>query len=499
MPYGPTPPPPKFSFEKLWGTLRFRLTLWYTFLLVTALLVSLLIVRYATHTTLLQDTDQRLREDWIELSQVILTNYPEQIAEIRIEFDRKATAHDTHGMFIHLADAQGQVFLKNVHAPLEKLPFAILNQDEVTRIYSALDHTNIDTTNDVRIVQGTIQLSSGPVLQLRIGTALDLINRDVNQITKILLMIGSIMVILGPLLGYVMASRVTEPIRSINRIVPKLQPQRLTDRLPIRGTGDELDILSQQTNDLLDRIAVFVEKNQRFTANAAHELRSPLAAIQNSVEVALNEDRSVTEYQELLDTVVHECSLLRTLVNQLLQLAENETGLSQVNFQAVELAELIERSVAMFQATAEDQGITITTRLIPCQVWGDPKRIRQIINNLLDNAIKFHREHGRIEITLEPVPDTNYLRFSVKDDGPGIAAEDLPFIFDRFYRADKSHSRENAPGTGLGLSICQAIVNLHGGQIEVQSTLGQGTLFVVTLPRAKSTETTQSSENLNLN
>jgi signal transduction histidine kinase len=279
-----------------------------------------------------------------------------------------------------------------------------------------------------------------------------------------------------------MARRATGPIAAINRIVPTLQPRRLSDRLPTSQSGDELDVLSGQINALLDRIAAYVERNQTFTANAAHELRSPLAAIQNSVEVSLNDERTVAEYQEILETVVTECSQLRLLVNQLLLLAENDSETAQANYEPVSLAEIVRRSVAMFRDTAEERGVTLLTpRLDNAIVHGDPKRLRQVVNNLLDNGMKFNRPGGSVTLTVTHFPDDATVRLRVSDTGPGIPAEDLPYLFDRFYRGDKSHSREHTPGNGLGLSICQSVVHAHHGQISVTSMLGEGTTFEVTL------------------
>ncbi|MGC4002728.1 MAG: HAMP domain-containing sensor histidine kinase [Pirellulales bacterium] len=399
------------------------------------------------------------------------------------EFDRKASAHNRHGMFIHLADANGKLFLSNSHAPLTGMKFILISDDRDVLVHTRPNVPFGEGTDDVRTAITAVDFKDGTRLWLRIGTSLRMINETVSSLTRSMLVVGGIMLLFGPIIGYLMARRATQPIADINRVVPRLEPRKLKDRLPLRGTGDELDVLSAQINDLLDRIAAYVERNQVFTANAAHELRSPLAAIQSSVEVALNEERNVEEYQELLETVVNECMQLRTLVNQLLQLAENDGEAAKINYVAVPISQIIQRSVAMFRDTAEDRGIQLLTpRLDDCYVRGDPKRLRQVVNNLLDNGIKFNRPGGNVSVVVlaQPADGTVLIRFT--DTGAGIPEDDIPYLFDRFYRGDKAHSREMPQGTGLGLSICMSVIQAHQGQIQVRSALDTGTTFEVILP-----------------
>jgi len=477
--------PAKFlalSKNSLWGTLRLRLTLQYTLLLVLMLTVTLFAVRIVSKRTMLADIDERLREDLVQMTRVVETTYPDLTA-IREVFDRTAQSHNTHGMFIHMADAKGKILANNTHAPLNDYPFTLLDKVDEIAIYTRADvPLEQGVRDDVRIAKRGVITPDGTLVWLRVGTSLHILYDGVNRLTNTTMLVGGIMLLIGPLLGYLMARRATEPIAEINRIVPTLQPRRLSDRLPTFQTGDELDVLSEQINELLDRIAAYVDRNQTFTANAAHELRSPLAAIQNSVEVSLNEDRTIPEYQEILETVVHECSQLRLLVNQLLLLAENDSETAQSSFEPVCLAELVRRSVAMFRDTAEDRGVTLLTpRLDIAYVQGDPKRLRQVVNNLIDNGMKFNRPGGSVTLTVTQQPDDGTVLFRVSDTGRGIPAEDLPYLFDRFYRGDKSHSREHTPGNGLGLSICQSIIQSHQGKISVTSKLDQGTTFEVTL------------------
>jgi signal transduction histidine kinase len=315
---------------------------------------------------------------------------------------------------------------------------------------------------------------------------LKILDENLQQIQGILLTTGIVMLMISPLGGYWLASRATRPIADINMIARTLQPSRLTDRLPISGTHDELDELSIQINGLLDRLAAYIDRQRTFTANAAHELRSPLAAIKNTMEIALHEHRTIAEYQELLGTIGTECDHLHLLVNQLLTLAETESEHSSRVSQRVSLDQILIRSKEMFQAAAEDKHVHLSIeRLEAVEIMGDPKQVRQVVNNLLDNAIKFNRENGRIVMNLRVDPVNSEAVLTISDTGSGIPAEDLPYLFERFFRGDKSHSRSQIQGNGLGLSICHAIVASMHGKMSVTSQVNVGTTFVVTLPLSK--------------
>jgi len=484
-----------FEFpNNLTRTLRFRLTVWYTLVLIVALGVALFAVRQGTRIALLHETDQRLREDLDELSLVVRTKYPD-LQAISEEFDRKSLAHNTHGMFLHLADGTGRFLVGNHRAPLTDLPFDL--QAETLVLQTREGVSSAQGSEAVRTVRARFTAVNGETLYLRIGTSLVMNQTVVNHITSIMLAVIGVMLLISPLGGYYLASRATRPLAAINAMARKLQPTRLGDRLPLRGSNDELDELSQQINGLLDRIAQFVERNRTFTANAAHELRSPLAAIQSTVEVALNEERTLGEYQELLETIVSECGNLRVLVNQLLLISENDAETLPINFQMLTLADLVRRSIEMFHDTAEEQGIQLSAAALdPVTVWGDPKRLRQVLNNLIDNGLKFNQRGGRVQISVRGKPGDAFATLTVSDSGQGIPATDLSYVFERFFRGDKSHSREQAAssdlaeagmprgpaGNGLGLSICQAIVAAHQGTIKVSSQIGVGTTFTVILP-----------------
>jgi signal transduction histidine kinase len=294
--------------------------------------------------------------------------------------------------------------------------------------------------------------------------------------------------IIAPLVGYWLALRVTRPLSLIISTTSQLRPDRMHERLPIRNTGDELDQLSQTVNGLLDRIANYLAQKRDFLANSAHELRTPLAAIRSTIEMALGEGRSRQEFEELLAEAIDSCSSLEFLVNQLLLLAETEANGPRARRDRVNLSEIVDKAVDMFQGVAEAKQIRLQANFGPgiAYVEGNRHHLRQVLNNLLDNAVKFNQVGGTISVELATDDRTPQAILRVRDTGIGIAAEDLPHIFERFYRCDKSRTRAaDAQGNGLGLSICRAVVQAHDGQIFVDSDPGKGTTVTVSLPLAR--------------
>jgi signal transduction histidine kinase len=227
-------------------------------------------------------------------------------------------------------------------------------------------------------------------------------------------------------------------------------------------------------------------RQRDFVANAAHELRSPLAAVRTAVEVALQRDRAVSEYQDLLADVAEEASSLSALVNQLLLLAEGDAERLNPGGGTVRLADIATRAADMFQGVADQRGVVLAvTRADAVVVRGDAGHVRQVIHNLVDNALKFTPAGGRVEVDVGP-GSPGRAKVRVRDTGVGIATADLPHVFDRFFNADRARPRDGeARGTGLGLSICQTIVTAYGGRLDVASELGRGTTVTVELPRAE--------------
>lgn len=453
-------------------TIRFRLAAWNASVVVLTVLATLFGMRQGLYFALIAELDVILIEDARELQLALnALNYPES-TEIYDELLRKAQAHELRDWYVRFIDTKTneQLWASSGAPPQAEPPSGHPDLDPIT-------------IKEYRVVQCRVP-RPGATVTVRIGSSLRPIAQDMARIDRNALLICIGLVVVAPLCGFWLARRATEPFAAMIHTTASLRPAQLNDRLAIRGTNDELDQLAQQVNKLLDRIALYLQNKRDFLANAAHELRSPLAAIRSAIEVGLNEARSPAQYQEILEGLLEESVGLSGLVSQLLLLAETEADRNLVATSPIPLDEILRRSVDMFSPVAEDRGIVLELAASsPVWVEGNRHYLRQVMNNLLDNALKFTPTGGSIHVSVSRDKELRRAAIRVADSGTGIAPEDLPHIFERFFRSDRSRPRAGETrGTGLGLSICEAIIHLHGGTISAESQLGKGTTLIVHLP-----------------
>jgi heavy metal sensor kinase len=261
----------------------------------------------------------------------------------------------------------------------------------------------------------------------------------------------------------------------------KIDARGLDQRLEIANREDELGRLAQTLNHMLDRLQRSFSQMQQFTADASHELRTPLTVIRTEAEVGLQKPLSEGETEELLANILEECQRLTWITDQLLTLSREDAGIIQPSRERVDLSTLVRDVAETMRPIAEGRGQQLTVSGNGAAITsGDSVRLRHVIYNLVDNAIKYTPANGRVELAIQTLPNT--VQLSVEDTGVGIAPEHLPHVFERFYRVDKSRSRAEG-GAGLGLSIVQSIVQAHGGQVQIESQPGSGTRCTVQLPR----------------
>jgi two-component system heavy metal sensor histidine kinase CusS len=459
-------------------SLRVRLTIWNTLVVLIAVVVALLSVREGLRYYLLFENDAVLNDEAKELLLAIERWHPDS-EQIVGEMQRKAQSHSDRDWHIRWLAADHRTTLwASDNAP--PVPLSQLS-------LSFPDH-NVWVSDIHRSVERRLEKPGLPAFYVRVGSLTEFVDNDVGRLTRVLTPVGLAILLLAPIGGYLMSERAIEPLQTIISTTERLRPSQLNERLAVRGVGDELDQLATKINQFLDEIATHLRQQREFVANAAHELRSPLTAVQSSVEVTLERPRTPAEYEELLYSVADECRHLGTLVNQLLQLAESESNELPRIRQPVRLDEIIQRALEMFEPVADERGVKlVATRLDSTTVTGDRQQLRQVVTNLIDNAIKFTSSGGTVTIGLQHGTGTKPTVLTFADTGMGIPAEELPRIFDRFYQVDKARARMGGPrGNGLGLSICKAIIAAHHGTIDVASELGRGTTFRISLPSAPS-------------
>ena len=291
------------------------------------------------------------------------------------------------------------------------------------------------------------------------------------------------LIILTPMLlalcvsgGYLLAGRALVPIATLAAGLAEIDPRDLSRRLAIGGVDDEVARLTRAINALLERVERATTAERRFAADAAHELRTPLAVLRTGLEVTLARERSEADYVGALQSAWREAVALCRMADDLLALSrlDHEAAAERA---PLDLREVVAEVVEAVEPLVQAKSLTLESNLDgPVRIAGNAGHLRRVVINLLDNALKFTPAHGRVAVEL--AAHDGQARLSVSDSGPGIPAEDMPLIFERFFRG-KERGEE---GNGLGLSLCREVVRLHGGKISAANLAGGGSEFTVTIP-----------------
>jgi heavy metal sensor kinase len=284
--------------------------------------------------------------------------------------------------------------------------------------------------------------------------------------------------------GWLLSRRVLKPIATISDAARQISASDLSRRINVDDTKSELGSLAATLNETFDRVESAFKQQVRFTADASHELRTPLAVIHTQIELALSRERSPEEYRAAMQACLRAARRMRSLVDSLLVLARADAGRLELKRERFDLAESVEECTAMLAPLAQKRNVELSAATeSPAEVVADRMRVTQVITNLMNNAIAYNRDGGRVRVSVGREDGVAVL--TVADTGVGIAPGDQADVFARFFRADKARTRE-AGGSGLGLAICKSIVDAHGGDIRFASRPGEGTTFTVRLPAPNS-------------
>jgi heavy metal sensor kinase len=283
--------------------------------------------------------------------------------------------------------------------------------------------------------------------------------------------------------GFVLVRRALKPVGNLSRKAAAITQHNLSERLPVVRSGDELERLSLSLNLMISRLEDAINSSKQFVADASHELRTPLAVLRGELENLAQDAQLKSPTRETLGSALEEVDRLAEIVEGLLALLRLDTGEAHAQWVRFDLAELVATTAGQMSLLAEDKHITVVCDCAErVMIEGDQARLKQVIVNLLDNAIKYTPNGGRIKLKIAQEEGSAVL--DVADDGIGIPAEALPHVFKRFFRVDGSRSRDQG-GAGLGLSIVKAICDAHGARVEVSSTPGQGSRFRIRQPLAR--------------
>ena len=460
---------------------RVRLTLWYVLLLAIVLTMFGGALYLALRATLYDDLDDILR------SSVSLIN-----DALEVDAQGNLTAGPGPSLlwnnpqrgeyFWRVLALSGQVMTQagvkdmgNVPLDPATIAAALAGQEVVQTI-------QVDD-NPVRVYTAPVVHGGRIIGLVQEGISLEDVHQTLDAFRWILCLALPVTLALASVGGVFLAGRALRPVDQITRAARSISARDLSQRLNLNLPDDELGRLARTFDAMIARLDESFRRQRRFTADASHELRTPLTIIKGDLSLALAHPRAADYYHRVLAEMDEEVDRMNHLVERLLTLARTDAEGVTLHRQRVDLSILLADLVEQTRSLAEAKGLTLTAQIAPNLIANvDPDAVTQAALNLLDNAIKYTPSGGRVRIGAHRTkPHSNKIQIAVSDSGPGIPAEHLPYIFERFYRVDRARSR-GLGGAGLGLSIARELIRAHGGDITVHSVPGEGSTFTVHLP-----------------
>lgn len=478
---------PKLRVDFVRG-LRFRLAVSYVLFFTVLLVVIGLLFRQNLKIQLEGDVKAALEEEWgAAKGYVRIENYePHWIADSTDPEEDYIVSRLKHVYFISDADGHALGY-SDIYASI-----GLDSAEEIRRILALPQpEVHVRWSKDgvpYLIKAGSIRdYERGRPNFLAIGRSLAEAQRTVYLFTRNYFLFLPVMIAVSALLGWVIAGRAIRPLNSVAQAAQGMTGSNLSSHIPLRGAGDELDHLIDSFNRMTIRLNQSFEQIRRFSTDVSHELRTPLTAIRGQLEVALFTAETPDQYREAMINALEDVEKLSSIVRALLLLSQAESGQLALQKTRLDPAELAADIVDQFQIPAEEKGVTLSATLDRgAVISADHTQIERLFSNLLSNAVKYTPRGGSVRVRVGMADSAGWAQLVVEDTGTGIPAQNLPHIFDRFYRV-RTPQTSVVPGLGLGLSFVAWIVEIHGGRIDVASTEGEGSRFTVLLPLAEST------------
>jgi signal transduction histidine kinase len=455
-------------------TLASRLTLWYAIIFMVSSLVAVAIFYMIITNVLKARSEQELLNDVSELVSIYMLKGEDSF---KSEMDIEAESDGIEKIFFRLLDPMGIEIAASNMSSWQDIE---INQHALNRILNGEDHvfeilTVPKRPHGVRIVYSLV----GHDRILQIGLSLDEDARFLEIFRKVFTMGFLFLLCVSTIIGWFMAKRALSSIEEVTNTAIEISKGAFEKRVEIKADNKEVHRLAMAFNRMLDYIQDLIRGLREVTDNIAHDIKTPITRIRGLAELELNKDPSGDTSQHLAADTIEECDNLLQMINTMLEISEAEAGVVDIAPEPLDMVKLIDKALDLFRPIAEEKGIRLDLQLPDhSYVHGDKNGLQRMVVHLLDNSIKYTPPGGTVTASLQDHNGHVLIRFD--DTGIGISEEDLPHIFQRLYRCDRSRSQT---GYGLGLSLALAIARAHGGNITVTSRLAKGSQFIVILPQ----------------
>ena len=456
-------------------TIRARLTILYFVVLAASFFAFFWICDFGFQRSIETTVNDASRGNLESVRKVIETSLPQGMPKVQHELAELASLW-ANGAIFEVASADGEWLFRSPRFLSPQFALPAIPSIGVSFLTTNLELRQYRIARERVLIDGKTFLTDAAVPTEPFDQALDRFRLIEKEFLPLL-------VILASLLGYWLGGRALAPVNRIIQSAKEVGVQSLSRRLELPRAKDELRRLTETLNAMLDRIESSVKRITQFTADASHDLRTPLSLIRTNAELALRRQRSESEYRTALSRILAASKESAQLIEHLLALARSDVGATQLNLELAPLLPVLQGVCQQARLWAQAKGIDFRDPLPtePLALRMDAPAMQRLLLTLLDNAVKYTPAGGTVR--LRAYSDERHAIVEIADSGIGIADSDLPHIFDRFYRADQARSRE-VPGSGLGLAIARWIADGHNATIDVESSLGNGALFRVRAPLA---------------
>ena len=462
-------------------SIRSRLTAWYVTLLAIILILFSVLLNYFLAKRLHESVDNSLTVS----ATVVATSATMRLGNSPLpglnQLFEQFMNQGNLNKFYRIYDGSGNVGSRSKNISASQFPLSQPAYADALEGKNSYETFTVGGQQPIRVITMPILIEGKLINLVQVGTSLEAVQETLRNLKIFLFTAVPSVLILAALFLRFMARRALKPISRIIDTAREIgQGQELSKRIPVLKIKDELGQLALTFNEMMNRLENSFAQMRQFSSDASHELRTPLTVLKGQNELILSKQRKPEEYQEVISSNLEEINYMSKVLEDLFVLSKSDENQVNLDYKPVDLRALVEEVCKHAEILAEEKNIKIIIAFLePIEIKGDEVRLRQMVWNVLQNGIKYTQQGGELKISLQNEGD--FALLTIQDTGIGIPEEDLPLIFNRFYRVDKARTRDEG-GSGLGLSICRQIAEAHKGKIVVESKLGVGTRFKIRLP-----------------